>query len=96
MNSTYFLAPQAQIDLAKIAPNYRKPGLEKSCAGNPAVTKLGAASKSCWHTLNVELIHRHQFQTRDKSKYAIFEYIEVFHNRTRRHVTLQNNTRKNT
>ena len=43
MNSTYFLAPQAQIDLAKIAPSYRKPGLEKSCAGNPAGTKLGAA-----------------------------------------------------
>jgi len=44
MNSNYFLAPQAQIDLAKIAPSYRKPGLEKSCAGNPTDTKLGAAS----------------------------------------------------
>ena len=57
MNSTYFLAPQAQIDLAKIAPSYRKPGLEKSCAGNPAGTKLGAASHHQILSLKVVLFN---------------------------------------
>jgi transposase InsO family protein len=47
-----------------------------------------AAMESFWHTLKVELIHRRHFQTRDEAKQAIFEYIEVFYNRLRRHSSI--------
>lgn len=44
-----------------------------------------AAMESFWHTLKVELIHRHHFQTRAEATQAIFEFIEVFYNRLRQH-----------
>jgi putative transposase len=47
-----------------------------------------AAMESFWHTLKVELIHRRQFQTRAEARQAIFEYIEVFYNRLRRHSSI--------
>ncbi len=47
-----------------------------------------AAMESFWHTLKVELIHRRHFQTRAEAKQAIFEYIEVFYNRLRRHSSI--------
>lgn len=49
-----------------------------------------AAAESFWHTLKNELIHRTNFQTRDQAKLAIFDYIEVFYNRTRRHTSIGN------
>lgn len=47
-----------------------------------------AAMESFFHTLKVELTHRHQFQTRDQAKRVVFEYIEVFYNRLRRHSSI--------
>ena len=47
-----------------------------------------AAMESFWHSLKVELIHRHTYQTREEAKQAIFDYIEVFYNRTRQHSTI--------
>ena len=47
-----------------------------------------AAMESFWHTLKNELIHRHRYQTRDEAQRAIFEYIEVFYNRVRRHSSI--------
>jgi transposase InsO family protein len=35
--------------------------------------------------LKKELVHRQCFRTRAQAKAAIFEYIEVFYNRQRRH-----------
>ncbi|MBA3708437.1 MAG: IS3 family transposase [Planctomycetes bacterium] len=46
-----------------------------------------AAAESFWHTLKNELIHRSFFQTRAQAQQAIFEYIEVFYNRVRRHTS---------
>ena len=39
-------------------------------------------------TLKTELIYRERFTTREEAKVKIFEYIEVFYNRERRHSTL--------
>lgn len=47
-----------------------------------------AAMESFWHTLKNELIHRQNFQTRSQAQQSIFEYIEVFYNRTRRHSSI--------
>jgi transposase InsO family protein len=47
-----------------------------------------AVAESFFHTLKVELIHAHQYHTRQEARREIFEYIEVFYNRQRRHSAL--------
>lgn len=47
-----------------------------------------AAVESFFATLKRELIYRKNFITREEAKLAIFEYIEIFYNRYRRHSTL--------
>jgi putative transposase len=47
-----------------------------------------AAMESFFHSLKGELIHRQRFYTRDHARTAIFEYIEAFYNRTRRHSSI--------
>jgi len=49
-----------------------------------------AVAESFWHTLKNELIYRHEYQTRAEAQNAIFEYIEVFYNQTRRHTSIGN------
>ncbi len=44
-----------------------------------------AVAESFFHTLKVELIHGRIYNTRQEAKTAVFEYIEVFYNRQRRH-----------
>jgi len=44
-----------------------------------------AVAESFFHTLKVELIHGKTYNTRQEAKTDIFEYIEVFYNRQRRH-----------
>ena len=44
-----------------------------------------AVAESFFHTLKTELVHHEDFQTREEAKQAIFEYIEVFYNRQRKH-----------
>jgi putative transposase len=38
--------------------------------------------------LKTELVHHRDYLTRDEARRDIFEYIEVFYNRQRRHSTL--------
>jgi len=47
-----------------------------------------APSESFFHTLKVELTHHRRYRTRQEAKQEIFEYIEVFYNRQRRHSTI--------
>ena len=47
-----------------------------------------AAMEAFWSTLKMELIYRQSFATRQQAREAIFEYIEVFYNRQRRHSAL--------
>ena len=44
-----------------------------------------AVAESFFHTLKVELTQGRVYYTRQEAKTAIFEYIEVFYNRQRRH-----------
>lgn len=46
------------------------------------------AMESFFSTLKGECVERHQFQTRQEARQIIFEYIECFYNRVRRHSTL--------
>ena len=47
-----------------------------------------APSESFFHTLKTELTYHRRYQTRQEAKQEIFEYIEVFYNRQRRHSTI--------
>jgi transposase InsO family protein len=47
-----------------------------------------AMMESFWSTLQIELLDRQRWKTRLELSNAIFEYIEVFYNRRRRHSQL--------
>jgi len=47
-----------------------------------------AVAESFFHTLKTELVYCEYYQTREESRSSIFEYIEVFYNRERRHSAL--------
>lgn len=44
-----------------------------------------AVQESFFKTLKTELVYHCDYQTRDEAKKSVFEYIEVFYNRQRRH-----------
>lgn len=44
-----------------------------------------APIESFFATLKKELVHREQYQTRSQARQSLFEYIEMFYNRVRRH-----------
>jgi len=47
-----------------------------------------APTESFFSTLKRELIYREKYRTREEAKQSLFEYIEVFYNRQRRHSSL--------
>lgn len=59
----------------------------------PSMSRKGncwdnAVAESFFHSLKTELIHLESFDNREQAQRAIFEYIEVFYNRQRRHSSL--------
>lgn len=51
-----------------------------------------APTESLFATLKKELVHQQHYATRDEARRALFEYIEVFYNRRRRHSSLDYQT----
>jgi putative transposase len=49
---------------------------------------MTAMIEAFWSRMQVELLDRQRWATRIELANAIFEYIEVFHNRHRRHSAL--------
>jgi putative transposase len=47
-----------------------------------------AVAESFFHTLKTELVYLESYETRAAARQSIFEYIEVFYNRVRRHSAL--------
>lgn len=47
-----------------------------------------AVAESFFHTLKTELVYHESYRTRTEAKTSIFEYIEVFYNRFRKHSSL--------
>lgn len=62
----------------------RKKGLRCSM-GRRANCYDNAAMESFFHTLKVEEIHRRRYRTRSQARASVFEYIEVYYNRKRKH-----------
>jgi len=71
-------AYQARLASAGIACSMSRRG---DCFDNASV-------ESFFATLKTELVYRRRFATRSEARQAIFEYIEVFYNRQRRHSAL--------
>ncbi len=44
--------------------------------------------ESFFHTLKTELVMHCDYKTRDEARASLFDYMEVFYNRQRRHSTL--------
>ena len=49
-----------------------------------------APMESFFGTLKTESLHHYRFATREQARHTIFEYIEVFYNRIRRHAKIGN------
>ena len=47
-----------------------------------------AFMESFWSSLKIELVYRTTFETQAQARNAIFDYIEGFYNRSRRHSSL--------
>ena len=47
-----------------------------------------AVAESFFHTLKIELIYQVTYQTREEAKQNIFQYIEIYYNRKRRHSSI--------
>lgn len=47
-----------------------------------------AVSESFFHSIKTELIYRERYDTKESAKQSIFQYIEVYYNRVRRHSTI--------
>jgi putative transposase len=47
-----------------------------------------AVVESFWSRMQIELLDRKRWKTRVELANGIFEYLEIFHNRQRRHSTL--------
>ncbi len=44
-----------------------------------------ACAESFFHSIKIELIYTERYATREIAKQSVFQYIEVYYNRTRRH-----------
>jgi putative transposase len=62
--------------------------LRRSLERRPGYLLDNAAAESFFATLQTELLHRAVWPTRQHAKTAIFDYVEGFYNRLRRHSTL--------
>ena len=51
---------------------------------------VNSSLKSFFATIKTESLHHYRFKTREHAKRVIFEYIEVFYNRIRRHAKIDN------
>jgi transposase InsO family protein len=59
----------------------------------PSMSRKGnclddAPRESFFGSLKTELVHRTRFRTRDQARAALFEYVEIFYNRRRRHSSI--------
>ena len=57
--------------------------------GRKATCYDNAVTESFFHTLKVELVHRERYVTRRRAQASIFEYIEIYYNRQRRHSAIR-------
>ena len=70
----------------------QRSGLVPSIGVRRGPFRLNALMESFWARMQVELLDRRRWRTRIELANAIFEYLEVFHKRQRRHDALEMRT----
>jgi transposase InsO family protein len=80
-------------DRCKLYASYAYRGLLKRFGIKSSMSRRGncydnAHIESFFGTLKTELVHGERYQTRKEARLSIFEYVEVFYNRVRKHSTL--------
>ncbi len=60
----------------------------RNSVGRTGICFDNAAAESFWVTLKKEFIHLHPFDTVERLRTGVFEYIEVYYNRLRIHSTI--------
>ena len=90
--------PEGLIHHSDRGSNYTAGEYRQALSGRGIKTSMSRKG-NCWDnsvaesffaTIKKELIHRYKFKTRREAAAAIFEYIEVFYNRVRKHSQLGN------
>ena len=76
-------ASDEYVELAKEHQFQRSMGQTGSCYDN-------AVTESFFHTLKTEHVYFNRYETRLEARTSIFDYIEVFYNRQRKHSTINN------
>ncbi len=77
----------AQYTALSFGKRLKEAGIASSM-GRTGSALDNAMAESFVSTLKCELVHRHRFPSREAARIAIFEYLEGFYNRTRRHSAL--------
>jgi putative transposase len=72
---------------------YRHRALLRRYGITPSMSRKGncygnAYMESFFSTLKGELVHGERYRTREDARLSIFEYVEVFYNRVRKHLGL--------
>ncbi|MCL2896212.1 IS3 family transposase, partial [Brenneria tiliae] len=80
VNNVSYQAPLPPLRFSVWGVNY--PARGGGCCYDNAVME------SFYHTLKTELMQGKAFSSREQAMNALFDYIEVFYNRRRRHSTL--------
>jgi putative transposase len=79
---------------------YTSDAFAKACEKlkiNQSMRRVGSAydnapAESFWARMQVELLNRKRWETRVEPANTIFEYLEILHNRHRRHSSLEMHT----
>ena len=93
INGTHFQKQQSPSQTAKLCrESHVCAETRKHCLGRGGEKRtarhLARRLLYFFSTLKGECVERHTFHTRQEARSAIFEYIECFYNRVRRHSTL--------
>ena len=86
-NAVFHSDRGSQFACFAVQESLRTLGLNQSM-GRKGSCYDNAITESFFHTLKVELVYQEKFKTRKEAKLAVFEYIEAFYNRERRHSAL--------
>lgn len=70
---------RSKVEAAKLVLSMSRPGMPYD----------NAMAESFFGTLKLELVPDKPFATREAARLAVFDYIEVFYNRTRMHSALE-------
>jgi len=81
-------SPHATFWIIRLRNSSRSPRGIQASMSSQGNCYDNAITETFFHTLKTELVYFENYQTIEEAKTSIFEYIEVFYDRQRRHSAL--------